>query len=152
MNYVKPSSIWSRIPTLVPALFDCIARKLSARQAAEEISELAGQRMSRNALIGAARRRGASFLGIDQEHIKKPRKRNYEAFYKPRISKPPIIDLPAGSIPYEKFLGITVEKLERGQCRFPQGDDPLTMIYCGQPVEGETSWCSHHRSICFVRR
>lgn len=36
------------------------------------------------------------------------------------------------------------------QCRFPFGDDPKTMVYCGLPVaKEECSWCSTHRKLTY---
>jgi hypothetical protein len=150
MNYPKKSSIWNKVPGLLDALFDCIARKLSARQAAEELSAIAGQRMNRNALIGKARRNGATFLGTDPNHRKTPRyPKSPKVRYRPMA--PPNLDLPAERPISKTFLCITFENLEPGQCRFPHGDDPLTMTYCGQPAVNEGAWCDYHRSICTVR-
>lgn len=44
-----------------------------------------------------------------------------------------------------KPLNIPLLKLETHHCRFPYGEDPKTMTYCGHPTAHEgCSWCPSH--------
>lgn len=45
------------------------------------------------------------------------------------------------------FKGLELWELERGQCRFPQGDGPFT--FCAQNVEKGGSYCADHAAICY---
>ena len=144
MTYTKPTSIWVKIPQLLPALFNCITRKLTARQAADELSQIAGQPMSRNSVISQASRKGVHFLGA--EKTAKPKR---EVPYNIQRRKLPSIPIPDEPVMQADFLCVSFADLAPGQCKFPHGDDPLTMTYCGQPAEGP--WCKYHHSICTVK-
>ena len=138
------SSIWDRIVGLRAALAQCITDKLSARQAAEKISELAGKRMSRNSLIGYARRMGLNFDGKRvPSGLKRPRKQ----FANPNwVYRKPTAPEPISEVPIDPgFLGLKLEQLENNQCRYPHGEGPF--LFCGQPADG--SWCEYHKTIVF---
>ena len=145
---------WYDVPTLLAELTQCIADKWSARQTADKISRLAGYPVSRNALIGKARRDHlgrfqSDDIGQYPRRPAKPRKR------RPSIAKyhsaPTPIPLPAEPVMQADFLCISFDALKPGQCKFPHGDDPLTMTYCGQPAVNEGPWCSFHKQICTVQ-
>ena len=46
------------------------------------------------------------------------------------------------------FLGLTILEVKDGECKFSHSDG-IPYLFCGQPVEGESSWCKFHASICF---
>lgn len=48
-----------------------------------------------------------------------------------------------------EFLGIKFMDLEPDQCRYPRGDG-ASMLFCGQPVVRESSYCSHCYGIVYV--
>src|ERR1035437_6775541 len=68
-------SIWSTIPGLFEALAKSIKDNLSAKKTAENLSELAGQRISKNSVISKSHRSGLpSFQsGEDGKCARKPR-------------------------------------------------------------------------------
>src|SRR6185312_3718965 len=47
-------------------------------------------------------------------------------------------------------LNIPFMELKSGQCRYVIGEaNGLNTLYCGHPVEGETSWCGAHCGVAF---
>ena len=154
-HWIKKTSIWNTIPGLLTALSDCISRNLSSKQASEELSELSGRKITRNAVIGRARRAGEHFKSeTDGQYHRKAtatRKAKREVPYNfGRVRAAPVA-LPAEPVKQPNFLCITFADLEQGQCKFPHGDDPLTMTYCGQPAVNDGPWCSYHKKICTVQ-
>ena len=148
MTSIKPS-IWSTIPGLIEALGQCIADKLSASQTASHISILAGQTLSRNACIGAAKRRGMRFgsvkVGKYPRKPKQPRKYRQVPINIIRV-KAPSIDLPDELPLPADFLGLTLMELPENGCLYPSGDGPF--FFCGQPQWAESAYCGHHHRIC----
>ncbi len=49
---------------------------------------------------------------------------------------------------------LTLFQLEKGDCRFPYGDDPALMVFCGHPIPEwqHLSFCPAHMSVCTRRR
>lgn len=43
----------------------------------------------------------------------------------------------------------TLLELEDNDCRFPFGEGPF--LFCGDPVQGRSSYCAHHHDICWDR-
>jgi hypothetical protein len=41
----------------------------------------------------------------------------------------------------------TLLELEGGDCRYPFGDGPF--LFCGDPAQDKSSYCSGHHEICF---
>lgn len=41
----------------------------------------------------------------------------------------------------------TLVELEDNDCRFPFGEGPF--LFCGDPVQGKSSYCAHHHAICY---
>lgn len=46
-----------------------------------------------------------------------------------------------------KFLGVTLLELDRNACHYPEGDGPY--LFCGQPSEPTSCYCSYHARKCF---
>jgi GcrA cell cycle regulator len=46
-------------------------------------------------------------------------------------------------------LNIALMDLEHSHCRFPYGDDPATMTFCGHPTIVRKSYCGPHAGLCF---
>ena len=45
--------------------------------------------------------------------------------------------------------GISLARLERGQCRYPIGElQPRRLLYCGNPALPGKSWCPEHQRLC----
>jgi len=131
----------------VQLLRDCIAEKLSATQTA------AAMGMRKNSVVGKAHRIGLKFLsqpGHSVESrsragkIKRGRLSNATRFLaKAHNLDPGEAALPPQITPPE-FLGLTLMELGNRQCHYIPGNDRL---YCGQPTEGESSYCGWCRKI-----
>jgi hypothetical protein len=142
------SSIWNKIPGLIEALGQCISKNWSARKTAESLSELAGQRVSKNMVIGKARRSDLpSFQsGEDGKYPRKPKPLRRQVPInvirpKPEYEQPPERPITAD------FLGLTLMELSDNGCRFPAGEGP-SYLFCGNPQWGESSYCEKHHLIC----
>ena len=46
-------------------------------------------------------------------------------------------------------LGLRIEQLESGVCRYPYGDYP-PYLYCGQPTKPDSPYCAFHHRICRI--
>ena len=74
---------------------------------------------------------------------------------KPQPAQKPTV---SHSLPTEGLVRFLDSR--RGQCKFPFWDDTRnwkpdrveTVMVCGRPVEGEGSWCSAHKRLCFDAR
>lgn len=53
------------------------------------------------------------------------------------------------AVPPADFLGIKFMDLQRGQCRYPRGEDVIT--FCGQPVQAGSSYCPSCRRMTIQR-
>ena len=135
-------SIWNKVPGLIEALCQAIADKLTARQAAEKLSGLAGTTLSRNAMIGAAKRRGMRFGGGTPLPRKKTVRQEPVNIIRPKIvyEQPPEAPVPAD------FLGLTILDLPLNGCRYPSGDGPY--LFCGNPQRDGSSYCAYHHKKC----
>ena len=150
MSYNGVSSIWSTIPGLFESLGQFIKDNLSAKKTAENLSELAGQYISKNAVIGKARRDGlpAFQSGEDGKYARKPKQ--------PRKSRQVPINITRQKVPSREFpgeillptdfLGLPLIDLPKNGCRYPSGDGPF--FFCGQPQWGNSSYCRHHHRVC----
>jgi hypothetical protein len=144
------NSIWSTIPGLFDALAKSIKDNLSAKKTAENLSELAGQHISKNSVISKSHRSGLpSFQsGEDGKYPRKPKQ--------PRKSRQVPINITRQKVPSRElpdelpmqadFLGLTIEEVGDHQCRYPHGEQ-VPYLFCGNPVKGESSWCPYHFNI-----
>jgi len=135
---------WANTPGLLAMMEQCISEKLSAGQTSKEISRIAGYTISRNAMIGAAKRRGLKFHSELNGKNKSPRKTI--RLRRVRQRKPPSIPMPVEQEIPDDFLGITILDLPLNGCRFPNGTGPY--LFCGQPQWNSSSYCRHHHQIC----
>ena len=142
-------SIWNKIPGLIEALHQCIANKWSARQTAAKISELAGQPISRNAMIGAARRRGMRFGSEDEGQYPRKPKAPRQVPINIIREKVPSRELPDELPMQANFLGLTIAELGDNQCRYPAGEQ-VPYLFCGQPQWVNSPYCRHHHLICNI--
>lgn len=112
----------------------------------------AGYRRSRNSCIGRAHRLGFTsvYSASDGNHRRrsKPQYSQHRSAQpsivipapKPRLAKSEILKLRCVEVDH---LGIALDDLERGQCRYPLGDGPFT--FCGQPADG--TYCAPHMAL-----
>jgi hypothetical protein len=99
--------------------------------------------ISRNACIGRANRLGLEKTRVPRTFDRKP-KRERQA--KPAARYAPPLEL----IVNPNFLGVSFFDLDKGMCRFPKGEG-ANMLFCGQPVEPDTSWCPYCAGVVFGR-
>ena len=122
-------SIWSTIPGLFDALGQFIKDNLSAKKTAENLSELAGQYISKNSVIGKARRDGLPPFqsGEDGKYARKPKQpRKYRQVPINIIrQKAPSRELPDELPLPADFLGLTLIELPKNGCLYPSGDGPF---------------------------
>ena len=144
-------SIWEKIPGLFEALKHCISEKWSASRSADHLSDIAQQKLSRNALIGKARRSGMAFGSDDAGQYARPPKiarKLRQVPYNITSQKAAPIELPEEPPLPPDFLGLALLDLPRNGCRYPSGDS--SFLFCGNVQDGESSYCAYHRHICHV--
>lgn len=133
------------------------ARELyeSGKYSASQISGLIGNGKSRNSIISIAHRRGwinpNPKRGGNEMGNKRPRPSGIRRIV---YRTEPVIDPLAPNNPVEifttqEFLGLTIEQLAKGQCKFPDGDGPY--LFCGQPQKPGSSYCNFHHGICWQK-
>lgn len=148
MTVYKPDSIWNKIPGLFEELKKAISDKLSGRQAADKLSLIAGQRLSRSAVLGYANRRGMSFqstdAGLYPRAPKKPRRQVPINIVRKRTPLP-LVEITETPV-QQGFLGLTFEQMEGRRCWYPHGEQ-VPYLFCGNPIHGKSSWCLHHFRI-----
>lgn len=120
---------------------------LENRLSASQIAARFG--VSRNAIIGKMHR-----LGL--RGMRKPN-RHPAASTKPRPALQPQQHGAAALAPeplpaddeqlLRDFLGIKLLDLAPAQCRYPAGDR-VPYLFCGQPVQDGSSYCSGHHDLC----
>jgi len=117
---------------------------------ARKINEQTGSVFSRNAIIGKANRIG----------LESPNKPSGKDAKKPRGAKRQSKFLNFGtSIKFDKtepvkqleFLGLQLDELTKGKCRFPRGDE-APYLFCGQPVKRDSSYCPYCHAITHAGR
>jgi GcrA cell cycle regulator len=107
--------------------------------------------LSRNAVIGKISRLGLTRFTTNAPGRKTVTKRfrradgTKQAFNaRPKITPEPFVIQCTEVVP----LNIAFSDLQDGDCRFPYGDNPGTMTYCGLPSLTGLSWCRGH--FCIV--
>lgn len=65
----------------------------------------------------------------------------------PRIRPEPFVCAP---VPDLDPLHLTLADLKDGNCRFPFGDDPAAMTFCGHQSLTGRSWCAKHFAVVTV--
>src|ERR1035437_3230976 len=106
MSQNEHTSIWSRIPALVTELRQHLADKWSASRTSNALSNTAGQLISRNAVIGKARRDGIVFeSGMDGKYKRGPKKVRQVPINIVRV-KAPSIGLPDEQPKQPDFIGL----------------------------------------------
>lgn len=101
----------------------------------KEIAKQLGGGISKNSVIGKARRLGLSerIRALPVTPRKPARART--------VTLPKFLD--------GRFLGIPLTELLVDDCRYPQGDGPF--VFCGQPAIDRSSYCRKHHALCYRR-
>lgn len=142
------TSIWSKIPALVIELRQHLADRWSAKQTSDALSRTAGQSISRNAVIGKARRDGITFeSGMDGKYKRGPYKSRRQVPINIVRQKALSIDLPDEQPKQADFIGLTILEVKANQCKYPHGER-VPYSFCGVPVWADSPYCRHHHLIC----
>ena len=132
-----------------------IADKRSGR----EIGAIMG--VTRNSIIGKAHRLGLHLLAAFKQGT--PVRKEVKQYYEPRIKfaevnkrLPPLQTiLEADAAAYDndrRTYAVLLTDLKDEMCHFPLWqDDTDAKLYCGAVAVEGCSWCSHHRSRCFIK-
>ena len=123
------------------AEFTNTLKALWATWTAGELCKLMG--ITRNAIIGKANR------------LKLPRKKpsgNGKAKPQrvgPRI-RPPVFYVATQPAPVIEldFLGLSIEEIQSHECHYPHGGEGSPIVFCGQAVEINSSYCPFHKKLC----
>ena len=133
-------NIWP--PEKIAILRECIEKKMSAGKTAEFMG------IPKGAANGKAHRLGLKFLSI-AGHNRKPAGGTRHTRFSPnkllaRLDRTTIA-LPEPTISLD-FLGKTLFELNDFECHYIEGEDHL---YCGQPTNRESAYCSVHHKMMF---
>ena len=134
-------SLWAT-PGIVDRLIELHGRSglatLSMREISEKLASEFKIELTRNAVIGKARRMG---LGDHPEKAKPKAKPQIRRRYvRPRPAIEPVPPAPAVS-----DQPLTIYQLRDGDCRWPLGPIEMrTIFFCGKACEIDRSWCPEH--------
>lgn len=161
---------WDRHEGLIPLALEMTLNKTPARAVAQRLSQLAGERVSRNAVIGKLRRiakangdpprpRRDYSIKVEVQRAKRERKKipHYVKLNaRPRLKgdRQAPTAFPERPVPVEARL-VPLWDLNGSHCRWiVSGDpsqDPWGVRYCGvAPAYDGCSWCAYHRSVATV--
>ena len=130
-------------------LRELVGTTFSCQWLAAEINSQTGGTFTKNAVISKVHRMGLTKANTKirstQNRPKTERKRQS---YRPiLVSKEVIQD----NLPPADFIGVPWgEAVDTQTCMYPEGDGQH-MLFCGQPRKDDSSYCSTHHKICFVK-
>lgn len=153
--------IWDAHPESVDALRDALGRKLTAREAAEELSERYGVAIERCAIIGKASRLGIPINGASRRTPqRKPREVMSGAPAVPApvnaLSAPSAPSAPPEPVGIPHSRRVSLMSLRRGMCRWPIGDPRAAdFSFCGASgadmlADPARPYCAEHALIAYV--
>jgi GcrA cell cycle regulator len=142
-------------------------KRLYTTNSAAEIAAALGGGLTRCAVIGKARRLGLA-LPVKVKAEPKPRSprvpknRSGERHARFKIiaangnsNKLKLIQSSASEMPKLRCVEIPPLHLSFAQltdqtCKYPFGDIPADMTFCGNLVRKDSSWCQQHHDICLL--
>lgn len=150
----------------------CVADGLTSGTAVRLFSKTFGKAVSRNMLIGKARRIGLSFDGTRSASIapivilrmmsppkvkKQPVRRETTQRFFGEVKAPPkpatlaIEPMPKADVwlPLPGSKPVSLFNRKPDQCKWPVGAEPF--LFCGQPRTGQ-SYCATHHTLSLPRR
>lgn len=134
----------------------------------QQINARTGGSFSKNAIIGKCRKLGLvknpNKTIEGRKRAAEQRRKTGDIFGSIRKSITGSAHIPRGPVPkaakllvkhFDRYasdshLGVSFFDLEPQHCRFPKGDG-IAATYCGQPVQGESSYCAHHHALCYTK-
>lgn len=137
---------------------------LSAAKIATELTEMTGEPLTRNAVIGRISRLGLSGKGnpdrsfgpqvAAEPPIAEPAPEPVEVLSEPVISVSEPEPEPMQACPPQASPGVLLTDLRIGQCRFPVTPHHApSHLFCADPVEAPgATYCPVHAAMCFDRR
>lgn len=151
----------------VAMLRQCVEDGLPASVSVERMPICTGETLTRNSMIGKAKRLGIRFSSNDlsvsvlkqkpaTKQAKPPVVKPIKAPAPPKVvAKPKPVSRPAVATkaPGEPFM-LTIMELHHGNCRWPLGD-PLhdDFAYCGLPWKRESGpYCIDHHRLAYLPR
>ncbi len=158
-------SIWQR-PDAVEALRDALSRKLSAGEAAKELSTKFDVPITRNSIIGKASRLGipliserknAGWFKPSDKPKAKPQKLHKTVFcFRPTPAGPtaPVAEFSMEPIPIPVSRRVSLLDLTHTSCRWPIGDVGAAGFgFCGanrvKPDNESNAYCADHAAIAY---
>lgn len=115
---------------------------------AKQIAELLG--VTKNAVIGRAKRLGLCRTKEKRIKSHKPlspfgswRRKGWDRIqrmFRPRPHPAPVVSIPGG---------ITIMELTDATCKFPVSGTGADMMYCGDEVHKEKSYCLEHCRVAY---
>jgi GcrA cell cycle regulator len=150
---VRP--IWETHPESIGALREALERKLSAGEAAKELSAKFGVTISRNSVIGKATRLGFSIGGSSSlTLLRKPRSKLSDKPKRPPIVAAPVVELPPEPVAIPVSRRVQLLDLTFNSCRWPLGDPRhADFAFCGadrvKPYDDSNAYCAAHAAIAY---
>jgi GcrA cell cycle regulator len=151
------TGVWTDNSTKI--LCELIAQKLTTSKIAALLSKKTGERFSRNAVIGKARRMNIPLYNATTDPKAKRKKR-----VPPRVAKMKLKSnsMPSNVIPLSKPTPptltmvsntprrLSILEIARGECYWPVDVNETPATFCGHPTVDGTSWCPAHRKLGYV--
>jgi GcrA cell cycle regulator len=129
------------------ALLAFLADGMSFSQSASALNEKFSTSYSRNAACGKAFRLNFK-VPKRAKAVRTPRKRDRERIIPAIKPKPRIEEIQIRCAEIEP-RHITLDQLERDDCRYPFGEGPFT--FCGRQIEEGRSYCPEHQWLATTR-
>lgn len=147
-----PDSIWTQ--KNIDRLKELIAEELTTSQIAAVLTQENKIRVSRNAIIGKARRLDISLLGKSTRRAKprasKPKNKTLNTLTK--VKSPPITapTPPTLAEVVANPKNLTILDIQRGECYWPTTLEGAT-VFCGHSTGStEKSWCPAHSKLGYA--
>jgi GcrA cell cycle regulator len=146
--------IW---PTAMEELLRAlVAERNSGGTIATAINAKFGLELSRNAIMGKANRMGLKLLSQPRRTTARP-ERTWNSAAQARLSRLPAVKaeivvpkIRDTDIPQEQLR--TILTIEKGQCLFYVERPGPDQLFCGGPIQEDSSYCSHHHQVAHVVR
>jgi GcrA cell cycle regulator len=125
----------------------------SFREITDKLNDACNTSYTRSAILAQSKR--MKLTRNKPAHVHKPKLRVVKANAN-SDAKRVILSVQATAIPALRCVEIeprhlSMTELEPWDCRYPFGDDPATMTFCGHPKLKGSSYCLKHHELCWVK-